>query len=100
MRSEGRRPRLRGTGLGRPGGDEPGQSLSGAEAQGEGVDGGELQAFVQFRPDGVGQLVFYKVEMGAVVLRRDGLQLGADVVGVEPEHEVGHKNHPFKKHKT
>ena len=58
----------------------PGQSLSGAEAQGEGVDGGELQAFVQFLPGKGRQLVFYKVEMGTVILRRDGVQLGTDIV--------------------
>ncbi|WP_040654604.1 hypothetical protein [Oscillibacter sp. 1-3] len=69
----------------------PGWSLSGAEAQDEGVDGGELQALVQIFRDGGRQIVFDKVEMRAVVLRRNGVQLEADEVGVEPEHEAEHE---------
>jgi hypothetical protein len=33
------------------------------------------------------------MEMGFVLVFFNGIDLGLDLVGVEPEHQVGHENH-------
>lgn len=70
-----------------------GQARPGAEAQQKSVDGCELLAFLQVGEEVLGQAVRHVFKAVCVFPLMDLVQLRADVVGVEPEHEVGHMYH-------
>ena len=72
------------------------QARPGAQAQQEGVDGGEFQAFFIALQSVEAQLVMHQVKVEAVIALRGGVQLGLDIVGVKPYHEIRHKKPPFK----
>ena len=57
------------------------------------MDGREFQGSVQVFHSAAIQLALQELyAKGVVAFFRKGFQLGLDVVGVEPEHEVGHIN--------
>ena len=67
-----------------------GQAPAGAQAQQKGMDGGEFPGLFVIRRHLRGELSLQKGEGHLVVVRWGSVQLGADVVGVQPFHEVGH----------
>ena len=67
-----------------------GQAPAGAQAQQKGMDGGEFPGLFVIRRHLRGELSLQKGEGHLVVIRWGSVQLGADVVGVQPFHEVGH----------
>ena len=77
-------------------GRQGGQALAGAEAQEERLNGCELQSVFQMYAVGRRQLFSNDMKMEFVLVLFHRLNLGLDVVGVEPEHEVGHINHLSK----
>ena len=62
----------------------------------KGLDGGEFQAFFIALQSVEAQLVMHQVKVEAVIALRGGVQLGLDIVGVKPYHEIRHKKPPFK----
>ena len=73
-----------------------GKAAAGAQAQEKGLDGGEFQAFFIALQSVEAQLVMHQVKVEAVIALRGGVQLGLDIVGVKPYHEIRHKKPPFK----
>ena len=66
----------------------PGQAPAGAQAQQEGVDGGEFQAFFIAFQGVITQLVMNHIHVEVIVARWDSVQVGLDVVEIKPYHKV------------
>ena len=73
------------------------QSRAGAQAQKEGIGGVELQGPVQVGLLPFGQLGADGGEGLLVAPDVRSVQLGLDLVGIQPTREVGHRRFPFQK---
>jgi hypothetical protein len=69
------------------------QALAGAEAQEKRLDGRKFQDVPQVDAGGGRQIPLNDMEMGFVLILFHRVNLRLDVVGVKPEHKVGHENH-------
>ena len=74
----------------------PGQAPAGAQAQQEGVDGSEFPGLFVVGGHVGGHVPIQQGEGHFIFLRLRRVQLGADVVEIEPFHKVGHRNHLSK----
>ncbi|ERK58217.1 hypothetical protein HMPREF1545_01795 [Oscillibacter sp. KLE 1728] len=70
------------------------QARPGAQAQQEGVDGGEFQGLVEFLPELIFQVALHQGQPHHIFFLGRRLHIKADIPGIEPFHKICHpKNH-------
>ena len=70
------------------------QARPGAQAQQEGVDGGEFQGLVEFLPELIFQVALHQGQPHLIFFLGHRLHIRADIPGIEPFHKICHpKNH-------
>ena len=70
------------------------QARPGAQAQQEGVDGGEFQGLVEFLPELIFQVALHQGQPHLIFFPGRRLHIRADIPGIEPFHKICHpKNH-------
>ncbi len=74
--------------MGISGGNIWGQARAGAHSQEEGVDGGEFHDFIEVLFAIKSEFLEERVEVELIILLGHGIQLGLDVLGIEPFHKV------------